>query len=106
MSRSTQKVVQPADEPAAPGTATFDSATRTLSIPAMPEHATTICAYRRVLGGDPEPAGISTTTAVSVVEFSPLVPGSSYEFWVVGRNRSAGEGPESNHVSYTAPVGP
>jgi hypothetical protein len=51
-------------------------------------------------------AGISTTTTVSVVEFSPLVPGASYEFWVVGRNRSAGEGPESNHVSYTAPVGP
>ncbi|HEV2805148.1 MAG TPA: fibronectin type III domain-containing protein [Chthoniobacterales bacterium] len=46
-------------------------------------------------------AGASTTTTVSVAAFSPLTPGASYQFWVVGVN-SRGEGPASNKITFTA----
>ncbi len=92
---------QPQPLPAAPGTATFDGPTRQLSIPSMPEHASFIRAYRQVTGGTAEAAGVSATTTVSVVAFSPLTPGANYQFWVVGVN-SRGEGPPSNKVSFTA----
>ena len=36
---------------------------------------------------------------------SPLTPGVTYEFWIVGHN-SQGDGPESNHVTHAVPVGP
>jgi hypothetical protein len=92
---------QPQPLPDAAGTATFDAATRALSIPAMPGHATFIRSYRQVTGGTAEPAGVSNSVTVSVVDFSPLTPGATYQLWVVGVN-SRGEGPASNKVSFTA----
>ncbi len=87
--------------PAAPGTATFNAGALTLSVPAMPEHATSLRAYRKAAGGQPELAGTSTGTTVSVVGSGPLTPGVAYELWVVGHN-FRGDGPESNHVNHTA----
>jgi len=87
--------------PGAPGTATFDAAAKTLSVPAMPEGATTLRAYRKAAGGEAELAGTSTGTTVSVVGVGPLTPGVTSELWVAGHN-SQGDGPESNHVSHTA----
>ncbi len=87
--------------PGAPGTATFDGAAKTLSRPAPAEGATTLRAYRKAAGGQPELAGTSNGTTVSVVGLGPLTPGVTYELWVAGHN-SQGDGPESNHVSHTA----
>lgn len=87
--------------PGAPGTATFDAAAKTLSVPAMPEGATTLRAYRKAAGGVAELAGTSNGTTVSVVALGPLTPGVTYELWVAGHN-SQGDGAESNHVSHTA----
>ncbi|MEN9576845.1 MAG: hypothetical protein RL514_4700 [Verrucomicrobiota bacterium] len=87
--------------PGAPGAATFDAAAKTLSVPAMPEGATTLRAYRKAAGGEPELAGTSTGTTVSVVGSGPLTVGVTYELWVAGHN-AQGDGPESNHVSHTA----
>ena len=87
--------------PGAPGVATFDAAAKTLSVPAMPEHATTLWAYRKVAGGVAELAGTSTGITVSVVALGQLTPGVTYKLWVAGHN-SQGDGPESNHVSHTA----
>jgi hypothetical protein len=87
--------------PGAPGTATFDAAALTLSVPALPEGATTLRAYRKATGGEAELAGTSTGTTVSVVGLGPLTPGVTYELWVAGHN-SQGDGPESNHVNHTA----
>ncbi len=91
--------------PGATGTTTFDAAALTLALAALPANATTIRAFRKVLGGDPELAGTSNTTTVSVVQLGPLTPGATYEFWVVGHNHR-GDGPESNHVTHAVPVGP
>lgn len=87
--------------PGTPGTATYNATAQTLSVPDLPEHATTLNAYRQPAGGAPELAGSSATTSVTVVEFSPLTPGVTYQFWLVGIN-AQGEGPESNHVTHTA----
>ena len=87
--------------PAAVGTITFAAATLTLTAPALPDHATTLRAYRKAAGGNAELAGTSATTTVSVVELGPLTAGVTYEFWLVGRN-SQGEGPQSNHVTHVA----
>ncbi len=87
--------------PDAPGTATFNSTTLELSIPAFPAHATSIRAFRKPAGGTAEMCGTSVITTVSVVALGPLTPGVTYELWVVGHN-SRGDGPESNHVSHTA----
>ena len=87
--------------PLAPGAVTFAAAALTLTAPAMPDHATTLRAYRRVAGGTAELAGSSSTTTVSVIELGPLTSGVTYEFWLVGRN-SQGEGPQSNHVTHVA----
>ncbi|MDA1054689.1 MAG: fibronectin type III domain-containing protein [Planctomycetota bacterium] len=87
--------------PAAPGAVTFAAVALTLTAPAMPDHATTLRAYRRVAGGTAELAGSSPTTTVSVVELGPLTSGVTYEFWLVGRN-SRGDGPESNHITHIA----
>jgi hypothetical protein len=57
------------------------------------------------LGGAPELAGSSPTTTVSVVQFGPLTPGVTYEFWLVGDTQSAGEGPQSNHVTHVGAGG-
>ena len=87
--------------PGAPGTATFDAAAKTLTIPAMPAHATTIRAYRKAASGVAELAGTSSGTTVSVVSVGPMTPGVVYELWVAGHNFQ-GDGPESNHVTHTA----
>lgn len=90
--------------PATPGTATLDEAALTLSVPELPEHATSIRAYRQLTaGGDPELAGTSATTTVSVIEAGPLEGDQEYNVWVVGNN-AAGEGPPSNAITFIAPV--
>ena len=75
---------------------------KTLSIPAMPAHSTSIRGFRKPASGVAVLAGTSTTTTVSVVAMGPFTPGVTYELWVVPHN-FRGDGPESNHVSYTAP---
>ena len=87
--------------PGTPGAVTFNATTRELTIAALPEHATSIRAFRKPAGGDAEPAGISTTTTVSVTAFAPLTPGVSYEVWLTGHN-SRGDGAVSNKVTFTA----
>lgn len=84
--------------PSEPGAATFDATALTLTIPALPDHATTIRAYRKPAGGVAELASTSPTNVVAV---GPLTPGVTYEFWLVGHNTS-GDGPESNHVTHVA----
>lgn len=92
---------QPPPLPNAPGTATFNAATRELTIPALPDHTSFIRAYRQPAGGAAVVAGVSSTPTVSVVGISPVTPGVNYQSWVVGVN-SRGEGPTSNKVSFTA----
>jgi hypothetical protein len=82
-------------------TATFDATALTLTLPALPDHATTLRAIRRSAGGVAEVRGTSTTTTVSVIDLSPLPPGVTYEFWVVGHNAQS-DGSESNHVTHVA----
>lgn len=89
--------------PGEPGLVTFDATNLELSVDEVPEGADSIRAYRMAAGGEVELAGESETTTVSVVEFSPLTPEDSYEFWLVGVS-DAGEGPESNHIQFTAPL--
>ena len=83
----------------------INAATSTLSVPALPAHATSLRAFRKPLGGTAELAGTSTTTTVSVLAAGPLTPGVTYEFWLVGHN-FRGDGPESNHVTHAVPVAP
>ena len=92
---------QPQPLPEVPGTAVFDAATRELTVPAVPAHASFLRSFRKVRGGVAESAGVSNTVTVSVVGLAPLAPGATYELWVVGEN-SRGKGPESNRVSFTA----
>ena len=92
---------QPQPLPGASGAATWNAAARELSVPALPPNATSLRAFRKPAGGEPEPAGVSTTTTVSVTAFAPLTPGVSYEVWIAGHN-SRGDGPESNRVTFTA----
>jgi Fibronectin type III domain len=63
--------------------------------------ATFIRACRQPAGGPAEDGGVSNTTTVSVVDFTPLTPGVTYTVWVVGVN-SSGEGPISNKITFTA----
>lgn len=92
---------QPQPLPDAPGTATFNAATRQLTIPAMPDHTSFLRSKRQPAGGPETDAGVSNDTTVSVVDFTPLTPGVSYQVWVVGVN-SRGEGPASNKVTFVA----
>ena len=85
--------------PAAPGPATLDVAALSLTVSALPDHATILRAFRRPAGGTAELAGTSSTTTVSLTEIGPLTTGVTYEFWLVGHN-SQGDGPESNHVTH------
>ena len=93
---------QPQPLPGVPGTATFDAATRLLSVAALPEHATSLVAWRQAAGGEPEAVGISDTTSVSISDVSPVTSGVTYQLWVTGRN-SRGDGLPSNKVNWTAP---
>jgi len=97
--------VTPAGPGAIAGTPVYDAIQKKLTIQAMPERSAFIRGYRQAVGGVPEPAGVSNTTSVSVIQFSPLVPGTTYEFWVVGVNDDGDEGPESEHVTHVEPVG-
>jgi hypothetical protein len=90
-------------KPAAAGPVTWDAATRTLTVATLPAHATRLVAWRKIAGGTPEPSGMSHTVSVDAAETSPFVPGGIYELWVTGRN-SAGDGPVSNKITWTAPV--
>ena len=92
---------QPQPLPGAAGAATWNAATRELSMAALPEHATSLRAFRKPAGGEAEPAGVSTGTTVSVVAYAPLTPGVHYEVWLAGHN-SRGDGPESARVTFTA----
>lgn len=47
--------------PGTPGTATYNATAQMLSVAALPEHTTTLRAYRQLAGGAPEEAGHSTT---------------------------------------------
>lgn len=87
--------------PAAPGPATFDATALSLTVSALPDHATTLRAFRRPAGGTAELAGTSATTTVSLTEIGPLTPGVTYEFWLVGHN-SQGDGPQSNYITHVA----
>jgi len=87
--------------PAAPGPATFDAVALSLTVSALPDHATTLRAFRRPAGGTAELASTSGTTTVSLTDLGPLTTGVTYEFWLVGHN-SQGNGPQSNHVSHVA----
>ena len=87
--------------PDAPGTAVWDAAARTLTVPDVPAHASFVVAWRQVLGGQAEEAGVSTTATVSASQFSPFLPGAVYDVWVTGRN-SRGDGTASNKVRWTA----
>ncbi len=92
---------QPEPLPDAPGTAVWDAAARTLTVPDLPPHATFLVAWRQVVGAQPEEAGVSTTGTVQASQFSPFVPGGVYDVWVTGRN-SRGDGTASNKVRFTA----
>ena len=92
---------QPQPLPDTPGAATYNNVTRELTIPAMPDHATFLRAYRQPAGGAATVAGVSSTPTVSVVGISPLSPGVNYQAWVVGVN-SRGEGPASNKITFAA----
>lgn len=86
--------------PDAPGTAVYDAAAKTLSLPGLPANSTSLRAYRQAAGGARELCGISLTATVSVVMTSPLNPGVTYEVWAVGVLTDR-EGPESNRVAVT-----
>ncbi len=92
---------QPAPLPEALGVATFNAATRELTVPELSSHTTSLVAFRKPLGGDSEQAGVSTTNIVGVSDFSPLVVGVTYALSVKPRN-SRGFGPESNIITFTA----
>ena len=92
---------QAGDLPLAPGAVTHDAAARTLAVAALPEHATSVRAFRQVLGGPVVLAGTSPTGTVSYVAASPLTPGASYTVWLTGHN-SEGDGPQSQVFTFTA----
>lgn len=87
--------------PDAAGTATWNAAERTISVPALPAHATFLVAWRQPVGGQPEEAGVSNTETMLASQFSPFEPGGIYDIWVTGRN-SRGDGQASNKIRWTA----
>jgi hypothetical protein len=86
--------------PEAPEDLSYQSQTGEITVPALPAGAQLLVAWRQPIGGAPEVAGVSIEPAVGGSNFSPLRPGTAYEFWVTGRN-AAGDGPASRHVSFT-----
>ena len=99
--RRDKGAAQADPKPDAPGVVSFDAATRTLQVAALPSHATSLRAYRQAAGGPVELAGVSSNGTVSVSAFSALLPGVTYTFWLAGHN-SEGDGPISNKVTFTA----
>ncbi len=95
---------QPQPKPGAiVGVPTWNAGARTLTIAALPEHARRLKAWRKIAGGEWEPCCLSDTTTVDAAETSPFIPGGVYELAVSGFN-SAGDGPRSVSVSWTAPL--
>jgi hypothetical protein len=92
---------QPQPLPDTPGETTFDPDTRLLSIATLPDHATSLVAWRQSGEAAPVVGGISNTPQVSVSDLDPLQPGVTYRFWVTGRN-SRGDGPPGNTIDHTA----
>lgn len=92
---------QPQPLPDAPEPATFNAATRELTIPDLPAHATSIQGWRQPAGGPAEVAGVAVGVTVSIGDFSPPVPGVTYQVWVTGHN-SRGDGPAGNKITFTA----
>ncbi len=92
---------QPQPKPDAAGPVTWDATARTLTVAALPDHATRLVAWRKITGGTAEPSGMSDTESVDAAETAPFVPGGIYELWVTGRN-SVGDGPASNKITWTA----
>lgn len=89
--------------PEAPGEVHFLPGTGQLTLAALPARAQVLVAWRQPSGGAAEVAGVSIETAVGGSNFSPLQPGTTYTFWVTGRNAS-GDGPASNPVNFTASI--
>ena len=94
---------QPQPKPGAIGAMTFDGATRIGSVAALPENASMVVGWRQILGGEPELAGQSDTGSVNFAEVGPFIPNGDYTLWMTGKN-GAGYGPESNKVSWKAPL--
>ncbi len=94
---------QPQLKPGAIGTMTFDGTTRTGTVDALPEHASSVVGWRQILGGEPELAGQSDTGSVNFAEVGPFIPNGDYTVWMTGKN-GAGYGPASNKVSWKAPL--
>jgi hypothetical protein len=65
------------------------------------DHATFLRSFRQPAGGPETAGGVSATAIFSVVGFTPLTPGVTYQLWVAGGN-SRGDGPPSNKISFTA----
>ena len=61
-----------APRPGEVGPVTLNATALTLSAATLPEHGTSMFAYRQPAGGQPELAGESPTPTVSVTQFSPL----------------------------------
>lgn len=93
---------QPDPKPDAPGTFTWDGATRKGTVQELPAHASLMTGWRQILGGEPEPCGQSETTEVNFAEVSPFVPNGQYKLWMTGKN-SQGYGPRSNEIDWQAP---
>ena len=94
---------QPQPKPGPIGTMTFDGTTRTGTVDALPEHASSVVGWRQILGGEPELAGQSDTGSVNFAEVGPFIPNGDYTVWMTGKN-GAGYGPASNKVSWKAPL--
>lgn len=82
--------LEPFPEP--PGTAPFNAATSTLSLPALPVHASFLRAFRKSASGAAELAGTSPPSLPARRDR----PGHNFR----------GDGPESNHVTRAVPVEP
>lgn len=92
---------QPQPFPDDAGPSTFNGATREITVGTVPEHASSIVAFRKPLGGTEEKCGVSTTNIVGVSDFSPMVAGVTYELSWAGKN-SRGFGKRSAPFSFTA----
>ena len=91
------------EKPAQAALPTWVPATRTLSVPALPDRATRLEAWRIGPGGAPELLAIGEMGAprVTIPAMYIFTPGSLYQLFVRGRN-GAGAGEASPSVSWTA----
>ncbi len=92
---------QPQPFPDDAGASTFNGPTREITVVVFPAHASSIVAFRKPLGGAEEQCGVSVNSIVGVSDFSPMVPGVTYELSWAGKN-SRGFGKRSAAISFTA----